>query len=188
MPHRDRSLLKYLLHFSPRDEPWGGRKPDGKISRMLMGEIPVAEIAAADLSKLLVKETSHRPRDPEVMVDLMRLSEKNNLCWGEVGRLSAVPFREGLSPLQTVLAARSFRETPRLDSLMLIHAQGQGNNLISRKVNLEEVVVGGVKEQIVLAPNVVRFVPRAAVANANRWVRQPVKDLLLFPISRFRPF
>jgi hypothetical protein len=80
MPHRDRSLLKYLLHLSPRDKPWGDRKPDGKISPMLMGAIPVAEIAAADLSKLLVEETSHRPRDLEVMVDLIRSSEKDNLC------------------------------------------------------------------------------------------------------------
>jgi hypothetical protein len=40
--------------------------------------------------------------------------------------------------------------------------------------------VGGVKEQIVLAPNDVRFVPRTAVANANIWVRQHVKDSLLF--------
>jgi hypothetical protein len=82
MPHRDRSLLKYLLHLSPRDEPWGDRKPDGKISPMLMGEIPVAEIAAADLSKLPVEQTSHHLRGPEVMVDLIRSSEKNNLCWG----------------------------------------------------------------------------------------------------------
>jgi hypothetical protein len=49
---------------------------------MLMGKIPVAEMTAADLSKLLVEETSHRPRDPEVMVDLIRSSEKNNLRWG----------------------------------------------------------------------------------------------------------
>jgi hypothetical protein len=87
-----------------------------------------------------------------------------------------------------VLAARGFRETARLDSLILVRAQGQGNNLISRKINLEEVVVGGVKEQIVLAPTDVRFVPRTAVANATIWVRQHVKDLLLFPILRFRPF
>ena len=107
---------------------------------------------------------------------------------GEVGRPRAVPFREGLSPLQTVLAAKGFRETLRLDSLMLVRAQGQGNNLISRKVNLEEVVVGGVKDEIVLALNDVRFVPRTAVPNAKIWVRQHVKDLLLFPISRFRPF
>jgi hypothetical protein len=107
---------------------------------------------------------------------------------GAVGRPRAVPFREGLSPLQTVLAARGFRETPRLDSLVLVRAQGQGSNRISRKVNPEEVVVGGVKEQIVLAPNGARFVPRTAVPNAKIWVRQHVKDLLLFPISRFRPF
>jgi protein involved in polysaccharide export with SLBB domain len=107
---------------------------------------------------------------------------------GEVGRPRAVPFREGLPPLQTVLAARGFRKTPRLDSLMLVRAQGQGNNLISRKVNLEEVVAGGVKEQIVRAPNDVRFVPRTAVPNGNIWGRQHGKDLLLFPISRFRPF
>jgi hypothetical protein len=60
---------------------------------------------------------------------------------------------------------------------------------ISRKITCEEVVVGGVKEQIVIAPNTdVILVPRTAIANANMWAHQHVQDLLPFPISRFPPF
>jgi protein involved in polysaccharide export with SLBB domain len=155
---------------------------------MLIGEIPVAEITAADLSKLLVEQTSHRLGDPEVMVDLIRSSEKTIYVGGEAGRPSAVPSREGLSPVQTVLIARGSRETALLDSLILVQAQNLGNNLISRKINLEEVVMGGVKVQILLAPTDIKFMPRTAIANANIWVRQHVKDLLPSPTSRFPSF
>jgi protein involved in polysaccharide export with SLBB domain len=61
---------------------------------MLIGEIPVAEITAADFSKLLVEQTSHRLGDPEVMVDLIRSSEKTIYVGGEAGRPSAVPCSE----------------------------------------------------------------------------------------------
>jgi hypothetical protein len=74
--------LSICYTFHPEMNPRGDREPDGKISAMLMGEIPVAEIKAADLSKLLVEQSSHYLRDPEVMVDRIRSGEKNNLCWG----------------------------------------------------------------------------------------------------------
>jgi hypothetical protein len=41
------------------------------------------------------------------------------------------------------------------------------NDIISQKVNLEEVVMNGAKEQVVLVPHDVLFVPHTAIANAN---------------------
>jgi hypothetical protein len=56
---------------------------------------------------------------------------------------------------------------------------------ISRKINLEEVVLDGAKEQIVLARPDVIFVPRTAIAHVNIWIRQHIRELLLFPLLRF---
>jgi len=175
--------IRYTFHPEMNQEEIV--RPDGKISALLVGEISVVGLTAAELSKLLVEQTSHRLRDPEVIVDLVRSSEKTIYVGGEVGRPSAVPYREGLSPLQAILAAGGFRDTARLDSIILVRAQGQEKDYISRKINLEEVILDGGKELIVLAPQDVIFVPRTAIANANIWVRQHIKDLLPFPLPRF---
>src|SRR5215216_2502208 len=70
-------------------------RPDGQISAMLVGEVPVAG-AAADLSKFLVEQTSHRLCESKVMDDLSRSSEKTIYVGGEVGRSGAVPCRVGV--------------------------------------------------------------------------------------------
>ena len=172
--------IRYTFHPEMNQEEVVRR--DGKISAVLVGEVPVAGKTTAELSKYLVEQTSHRLRDPEVIVEVTRSTEKTIYVGGEVGRPGAVPYRDGLSPLQAILAAGGFRDTAQLDSIILVRAQGQENNFISRKINLEEVVVDGAKEQIVLAPHDVVFVPRTAIANANIWVRQHIRDLLPFPL------
>jgi protein involved in polysaccharide export with SLBB domain len=178
----DSLSIRYTFHPEMNQEEIV--RPDGKISAFLVGDVVVTGMTSAELSRFLVEQTSHRLRDPEVIVDLIRSSEKTIYVGGEVGRPSAVPYREGLSPLQAILAAGGFRETARLDSVILVRAQGQEKDYISRKINLEEVLVDGAKEQIVLAPQDVIFVPRTAIANANVWVRQHIRDLLPFALPR----
>jgi polysaccharide biosynthesis/export protein len=173
--------IRYTFHPEMNQEELVRR--DGKISAVLVGEVLAAGMTTVELSKYLVDQTSHRLRDPEVIVEVTRSTEKIIYVGGEVGRPGAVPYRDGLSPLQAILAAGGFRDTAQLDSIILVRAQGQENDFISRKINLEEVVVDGAKEQIALTPHDVIFVPRTAIANANVWVRQHIRDLLPFPLS-----
>ena len=176
----DSLSIRYTFHPEMNQEEIV--RPDGKVSAVLVGDVSVAGMTTAELSKYLVAHTSHRLRDPEVIVDLTRSSEKTIYVGGEVGRPGTVPYRAGLSPLQAILAAGGFRDTARLDSVLLVRAKGQENDFISRKINLEEVVVDGSKEPVSLVPQDVIFVPRTPIANANVWVRQHVTDL--FPFLR----
>jgi protein involved in polysaccharide export with SLBB domain len=110
-------------------------RPDGQISAMLVGEVPVAG-AAADLSKFLVEQTSHRLCESKVMDDLSRSSEKTIYVGGEVGRSGAVPCRVGLSPpRQAVLVAGGFRETAQFDSIILVRPQGQEHHFVTGKIS-----------------------------------------------------
>jgi polysaccharide biosynthesis/export protein len=180
--------LSILYTFHPEMNQEELVRRDGKISALLVGEVPVAGMTTVEIAKYLVEQTSHRLRDPEVTVEVTRSTEKTIYVGGEVGRPGAVPYRDGLSPLQAILAAGGFRDTARVDSIILVRAQGQENDFISRKINLEQVVVDGAKEQIALVPHDVVFVPRTAIANANIWVRQHITDLLPFVRPRFPPF
>jgi protein involved in polysaccharide export with SLBB domain len=178
--------IRYTFHPEMNQEELVRR--DGKISAVLVGEVSVAGMTTVELSKYLVEQTSHRLRDPEVIVEVTRSTEKTIYVGGEVGRPGVVPYRDGLSPLQAILAAGGFRDTAQVDSIILVRAQGHENDFISRKINLEQVVVDGAKEQISLAPHDVIFVPRTAIANANIWVRQHITDLIPFARPRFPPF
>lgn len=131
VPEPDSSLkpedslsVRYTFHPGMNQEKIV--RPDGQNSAMLVKEVPVAGMTAADLSKFLVEQTSHRLCESKVMNDLLRSSEKTIYVGGKVGRSGAVPCRSGLSPLmQAVLVAGGFRETARFDSIILVRAQGQ---------------------------------------------------------------
>ena len=100
-------------------------RPDGQIRVMHKEGVLVVGMTAADLSRFLVEHTSHRLHDSEVIVDRFRSSKTTVYVGGEVGRSGAVPCREGLSPLiQPVLVAGGFRESARLESIILVRAQG----------------------------------------------------------------
>jgi len=155
-------------------------RPDGKVTATMLGEIMVAGMSTSDLEALLRERTSHRLRNPEVTVMVSRLSDKSVFVGGEVGKPGVVPYRLGLSPLQAVIASGGFRDTARVDSVILIRTGGEADTFVSRKLNLAEVVTQGMKEPIYLAPQDVLFVPRTAIADANLWVRQHITDLIPF--------
>jgi polysaccharide biosynthesis/export protein PslD len=94
----DSLSIRYTFHPEINQEEIV--RPDGQISAMCVGEVPVARMTAADLSKFLVEQTSHRLRGSKVMEDLSPSSEKAIYVGGEVGRSGAVPCRVGLSPLR----------------------------------------------------------------------------------------
>jgi protein involved in polysaccharide export with SLBB domain len=152
--------------------------PDGKINAKLAGEIDVAGMTTDDLEQLLVKRTSDHLKNPEVVVSVTRFSEKLVYVGGEVVRPGILPYRRGLTPLQAVAASGGFRDTARVDSVILVRTGGSEKNFIARTLNLEQVVMDGIKEPISLAPHDVIFVPRTAVADANIWVRQHISDMI----------
>lgn len=152
--------------------------PDGKINAKLAGEIDVAGMTTDDLEQLLVKRTSDHLKNPEVVVSVTRFSEKLVYVGGEVVRPGILPYRRGLTPLQAVAASGGFRDTARVDSVILVRTGGSEKNFIARTLNLEQVVMDGIKEPISLAPHDVIFVPRTSVADANIWVRQHISDMI----------
>jgi protein involved in polysaccharide export with SLBB domain len=174
----DTIQIRYTFHPEMNQEEVV--RPDGKVTATMVGDINVVGMTTAELAQLLIKRTSDRLRDPEVVVEVTRFNEKTVYVGGEVGRPGIIPYRRGLSPLQAILAAGGFRDTARLDSIILVRADGQENDFISRKINLEEVIVDGSKEPIALAPHDVIFVPKTPIANANVWVRQYITDLVPF--------
>jgi protein involved in polysaccharide export with SLBB domain len=153
-------------------------RPDGKIKVKIAGEITAAGMTTKQLEDAIEKGVADQVKNPEVVVSVIRFSEKLVYVGGEVTRPGTMPYRRGLTPLQAVMAAGGFRDTAQLDSVILVRNGGSETNFIARKLNLEQVVADGIKEPIALAPHDVIFVPRTKVADANIWVRQHITDMV----------
>jgi protein involved in polysaccharide export with SLBB domain len=174
----DTLLIKYPFH--PEMDQEVMVRPDGAITAMSVGALPVAGLTSIDLANVLKLKTSDRLKDPEVVVTIAKYGERGVYVGGEVGRPQMLVYRKGLTPLQAVMAAGGFLPTARLDSVVLVRQNGGPESLLARKVDLGRVVHNGEPEQIALLPQDVVFVPRTGIANANVWVRQHITDLLPF--------
>ena len=158
-------------------------QPDGKITATLVGQIIVAGMTTAKLEESLVEKTSDQLRRPEVVVGITKFAERNVYIGGEVGKPGLVRYRQGLTPLQAVIASGGFLDSARADSVVLIRGGDSGSEVISRKLNLSESVTEAIKEPLFLAPQDVVYVPKTSIAEANFWVKQHITDLFpfLFP-------
>jgi protein involved in polysaccharide export with SLBB domain len=176
----DTVQIKYVYHPELAQEDVV--RPDGKITVKLIGEMVVAGLTTSELEKQIASRASDQIRSPEVVTSIAKFSEKQIFVGGEVGKPGTLTYRRGLTPLQAVIAAGGFKDTASPDSVVLVRLGPDNTEIISRKVNLEEVVRDGAKEHLYLAPNDIVFVPRSSIADANLWVRQHIVDLI--PIFR----
>jgi protein involved in polysaccharide export with SLBB domain len=184
-PHRvyriepgDALQIRYTFHTEMNQDAIV--QPDGKITVTHVGEMPVAGLTTTELERLLAERTSRRLKHPEVIVGIVKFSDKTVYIGGEVGRPGVVPYRKGLTPLQAIMAVGGFRDTARTDSVILIRTGSGDGEPMARTMNLGEVLAAGTREPLALAPHDVVFVPRTAIADANIWVRQHITDLIPF--------
>lgn len=176
----DTIVINYTYHPEMNQEEVV--RPDGKITANLVGEVHVAGTTTTQLQQMLRQATSDRLRDPEIAVRISQHSEKHVYVGGEVGKPGPVPYQRGLTAIQAIVAAGGFRDTARLDTVVLVRTDRQGQSLLSRTLNLEKVVTSGVEESVTLAPQDVLYVPRTRIAQADVWVRQHITDLI--PVFR----
>lgn len=176
----DTLQVKYVYHTELAQEDVV--RPDGKITIKLIGEMEVAGMTTTELEKQIVARSSDQIKGPEVVISIVKFSEKQVFVGGEVGKAGTLLYRKGMTPLQAVIASGGFRDTAAVDSVVLVRLGSKSGEVITRKVNLEEVVKDGAKEQLYLAPNDIVFVPRSSIAEADLWVRQHIVELI--PIFR----
>jgi protein involved in polysaccharide export with SLBB domain len=176
----DTIAIRYPFH-SEMDQQ-ATVEPDGKIMATRIGRLGVAGLTTGELEALLKEKTSDRLRDPEVVVTILKFSDKTVYVGGEVGKPGTIPYLRGMTPLQAVITAGGFLPTGKLDSVILVRGTNS-SQFIARTLNLEESIADGTREPLVLAPHDIIFVPRTRIANANLWVKQHIVDLLPFRLA-----
>lgn len=176
----DRLDVRYPFH--PEMSQTEVVRPDGRIRANGVGEIAVAGRSAADVSATLAAATKDRLRDPQVVVAVLEYAPRSVYVAGEVGKPGPIPYRRGLTPLQAITQAGGFRTTALAKSVVLVRPSGTEGRTVSRTLDVEAAMAGGVREPLFLAPHDVVFVPRSGIAEANVWMDQHFTQL--FPFFR----
>jgi len=152
-------------------------RPDGRISLVAAGELEVVGLTPVELEHMIVEKTSGHLRNPEVTVIVTKLGEQRVYVGGEVTQPGYVVLRAGMTPLQAVLQSGGPKKSAKLDSVLLM-TPGPDGRFSAARVDLQQVVDGGVAERVRLHPNDVVFVPATWIADMDDVVDQYVRGLI----------
>ena len=155
-------------------------RPDGKISLQLVHEVQAAGVSPSQLDKNLTQEYVRELRKPEVTVIVKSFSGQRVYVGGEVNTQGLVNLTAGMTALQAVINAGGFKETAKPDGAIVIR-KGADNQPIPLRVDLQRVIYeAGAAADVRLQPYDIVYVPKTWIAEANKFVKQYIEDLLLF--------
>jgi protein involved in polysaccharide export with SLBB domain len=155
-------------------------RPDGMISLQLVDEIKAAGKTPAELDKALTDLYSQELRKPMVTVIIRTFSGQRIYVGGEVNEGGLFELPAGMTAIQAVFQAGGFRETAQPAETLVIR-KGPDNRPVPIRVNLTSVMKGNEEgADFRLQPDDVVYVPKSAIAQANKFVNQYIEQLFLF--------
>ena len=155
-------------------------RPDGKISLQLVDEIQAAGLAPAALDKVLTEKYAYELKKPAITVIVRSFAGQRIFVGGEVNRQGLITISGNMTPLQAVFNAGGFKETASPGSALIIR-KGSDNRPVPIEMNLDDAMQGKTGgTDFLLQPNDIVYVPKSAIAKANKFVQQYIQDLLLF--------
>jgi polysaccharide export outer membrane protein len=152
-------------------------RPDGRITLQTTGELVVAGLTPSELQEVIIQKSSHRLRNPDVVVVVTKVAEQRVYVGGEVHKPGYVTLLPGMTPLQAVVQTGGFRETAKMDSVLLM-TPGPGGKFSAARMDMKQVVQDGVPERVRLHPGDVVYVPTTWIADMNIVVDQYVRGLI----------
>jgi len=155
-------------------------RPDGKISLQLVDEVQAAGLKPSELDDELTKKYAKELKKPMITVIVKSFGGQRIFVGGEVNRQGLIMLAGNMTPLQAVLNSGGFKETANPESAIIIR-KGTDNRPVPIAMNLMDAMQGKTgKVDFLLQPDDIVFVPKSAIAKANKFVNQYIEDLLLF--------
>ena len=155
-------------------------RPDGKISLQLVDEIQAGGLEPSELDEFLTEKYAMELRKPVITVIVRSFEGQRIYVGGEVNNQSEMTLPAGMTILQAVFQAGGFMETASPENTILIR-QGPNKEPIPIQIDLKNALYGkGDAVNLMLKPNDIVYVPKSAIAEANKWVNQYIEKLILF--------
>jgi polysaccharide biosynthesis/export protein len=156
-------------------------RPDGRISLPLANEVQAAGLTPQALSQSLRTAYEQELRRPELTVIVRSFNSQRVFVGGEVASPGVIQALGPLSVLQSVTQAGGFKETARLNEVLIIRRDPSIPEPIVIPVDMAAVVDGSrTNQDIALMPFDIVYVPKSEIANVNKFVDQYIRQNIPF--------
>ena len=155
-------------------------RPDGKISLQLIDEIQAAGLTPAQLDEILTSKYSGQLKQTVITVILKSFGGQRIYVGGEVNRPGLVSLPPGMTTLQAIFQSGGFLETAEPAETLVIR-KGPGSKPVPLRIDLAAVMEAeNAEADLQLQPDDIVFVPKSAIANANKFIDEYIGGLLMF--------
>jgi polysaccharide export outer membrane protein len=173
----DSDVLQILVWQNPDLTQEVIVRPDGKISCALIGEVAVGGITISALTNILTERYSEYIRNPKVSVSIKKIGGQKVIVLGEVLVPGVYSLTGSRNVLDAIGLAQGFTKDAVASSVVVIH--GGLSNPQAVRVNLTKALRGDIRQNLILQPEDIVFVPKKFIANLNYFLSQ-----ILDPVSK----
>jgi polysaccharide biosynthesis/export protein len=132
-------------------------RPDGKISLVLLGDIPASGRTPMQLASEITTGLKKYITDPNVSVTVTGVSSQRIFMVGEVGHVGPIPLTSGMSPLQAIAAAGGL--SPFANAKHIYILRGEQGKQQKIPFDYKGALKGTSKQNITLQPGDTIVVP-----------------------------
>jgi protein involved in polysaccharide export with SLBB domain len=150
-------------------------RPDGRISVLLLDELPAAGVTPAGLTESIRQGYSGHFRNPRVTVAVTGFVNQNVFIGGEVNQPRMIALNGRLSAAAAVFYAGGLKPTAKTKEIIILRNSGKNSARIT-KLDLEQVLTKGAPD-VELQPFDVVFVPKSRIAKLDQFMDQFIKQL-----------
>lgn len=151
--------------------------PDGTITlRYIDRPVKAAGATPAELSRTLNRLYAHELRNPRVNVNVRTFARQRIYLSGEINNPGFIPLTQGMNAMQAIIEAGGAKESATLESVIIVR-KSANNKPIPTRIDLKTGSSYALGYPL-HAEDVV-YVPRSYIADAGKFVKEHVGDLLL---------
>lgn len=132
-------------------------RPDGRISLVLLGDLPAAGMTPMHLAADITERLKKYIQDPSVSVVVLAVNSQRVFLIGEVGHVGAIPMTAGMTPLQAIAAGGGL--TPFANSKHIYILRGTGAAQQKIPFDYKKALKGESKQDVSLEPGDTIVVP-----------------------------
>lgn len=154
-------------------------RPDGMISLQLIDEIQAAGLKPAELDDRLTDLYSRELKEPVLTVIVRSFTRQRVYVGGEVNTPGLIVLPAGMTALQAVFQSGGFKETAEPSETLVIR-KGEHDKPVPIRVDLEAIMDADGGADFQLQPDDILYVPKSAIANANKFIEEYIGGLLMF--------
>jgi len=176
--HGDKLDIKFF--YNPELNESVTVRPDGKISLQLVDEVQTAGLTPSRLDDFLTQKYANELKKPVLTVLVRSFTAQRVYVGGEINTPGLLTLAGNMTALQAVFIAGGFKETAKPEGAIIIR-RGPDNQPFPVRIDLAKVYdAKNPGNDLQLQPYDIVYVPKTWIAEANKFMDQYIRKLLLF--------